>query len=132
MWEDVHLVLDTILAIIAAALVFRADVLRLLRWRCVMRKEWENVLGQMVLFSEDASGGWSFECYDLGVAQDAKVRYPTQQAARLAVASMVFAFFVTEEVTSAPVPPTTSGPAASPRLAGPTVPPGLPQGGGRR
>jgi len=96
-----------------------------------MTKEWENVLGQMVLFEGDAAGGWTFECHDIAVTQDKAVRYPTQAAARLAAASMIFAFFVMEEVTSRDVPSSTKPVAGSRPLPGPFVRPPAAGGGGR-
>ncbi len=70
-----------------------------------MRREWESILGEQVLFKESAKGGWQWQCKDLGVSADPVVRYATQGRARLAAAAMIYAFFVMEEVTSGPVPP---------------------------
>jgi len=131
-WDSVHLVLDTILAIITAGLVFRQDVLRFLHRRSVMKKEWEPVLGQMVLFTEEAPGRWKWECPTLSVEHSPEVRFSSQSAARVMAATMVFAYFVTEEATGEPVPPATELPPVSPVPLVPPLP-RPPQGsGGRR
>lgn len=94
-----------------------------------MRREWETVLGEKVLFREDPRGGWRWECEDLNVKADAAVRYSTQGQARLAAAAMIYAFFVLEEVTGTLIPPLgalfISVPCAG---GGLSCPP--PQGGG--
>ncbi len=65
---------------------------------------WEEVLGQRVLFVEEADGRWRWQAGDLDVRHDPAVRFPTLSAARLACAAMVYAFFVMEEVTGVDVP----------------------------
>jgi len=83
-----------------------------------MRKEWENVLGQMVLFTEEAADRWAWECPTLNVAHAPEVRFSSQASARVMAATMIFAFFVTEEATSATVPLSTSPSPETP--AGPS------------
>lgn len=70
-----------------------------------MRREWEGLLGERVLFVEDPRGGWRWACADLEVKADPAVRYSTQGQARLAAAAMIYSFFVLEQVTGTPIPP---------------------------
>lgn len=132
MWDSVHLVAEAVLGIIALVLLLRQDVINFRLKEPVMTKEWESVLGQMILFIEEEPGRWKWECPTLNVFHDVNVRYSSQSMARLSAAAVIFAFYVTEETTSHPVPPATSSPVAAPPLlpAGPSRPP---QGsGGRR
>lgn len=117
--------------IIAPALLLRRGVTRFRPRETPMKKEWESVLGQMVLFTEEVPGKWSWECPTLNVAHDPSVRFTSQPSARVAAAVLIFSFFVMEEATSAPVLPSTSPSAATP--AAPSVLPlRPPQGGGGR
>jgi len=109
MYESVHLVLDVILAIIAAGLAFRRDVLYLFSREYVMQKEWESVLGQMVLFTEEAKGKWLWECPTLDVKHDPAVRFSSQASARIAAATMIFALYVLDESTAIDPPPGGGG-----------------------
>lgn len=82
-----------------------------------MRREWECILGERVLFAEAPQGGWRWSCESMEVKQDPAVRYGTMGQARLAAAALIYAFFVFEEVTAGPVPP-----AGALYVVTPTVP----------
>lgn len=69
-----------------------------------MRKWWEDVLGQRVLFLESPDGRWQWALDEPDIRHDPSVRFHSLQAARLACAAMIYGFFVMEEVTSDPVP----------------------------
>jgi hypothetical protein len=100
-----------------------------LLWRGVMEKCWEGILGEWVLFSQVEGSGWQWRCRDLNVQQAPGVRYPTLSAARVGCACLVFAFFVTEEVTSVPDPlPAGGGLRTSGSATPPPTPP--PEGTG--
>jgi hypothetical protein len=120
MWESVQLALQVTLAIIGAFLLLRKDWISFRLKESVMRKEWENVLGQMVLFTEEAAGRWAWECPTLNVAHAPEVRFTSQSSARMMAATMIFAFFVTEEATSQLAPPSTNPSPAPPASSAPT------------
>lgn len=94
-----------------------------------MRREWESVLGERVLFTEDPMGGWRWACAEMEVKADPIVRYSTQGQARLAAAAMIYAFFVMEEVTGSDIPPVGSLYITVP-CSGGGYPCSPPQGGG--
>lgn len=105
MWGLVQLAMRAVLGTLSLVVLLWHDAVSyLLRSRNV-QKCWEEVLGERVLFVELEGGRWQWRCRSLNVNQDPTVRYRTLQDARLASASMIYAFFVVEEVTSETEPP---------------------------
>lgn len=94
-----------------------------------MLKLWESVLGERILFTRHVDGRWSWDSSGVRVGMASEIRYVSQQLARIAAASMIFAFFLTEETTSTDVGLDFSSSASS-LSDEPRRPGNPPQGGG--